>query len=161
MDPKSPVEWDDLAALRPEPNCKAVFSAHRDELSTVDTLEAAVNHLYEELHIEYNDDERVPDQGAAFIFAYLVEQADLASFADGSSSNGTFTPLSLADRKPNADRLRHLFWEQEMVPWWIAVRFGVHYSLAIYCMWEANIPLMRRNVPADTLAQIDTAEKSE
>lgn len=50
-------------------------------------------------------------------------------------------------RRPEDETLEHWFWDEQQVPWWIAVRCGVHYSLVQYWLYEADIPVMRRNVP--------------
>ncbi len=154
MDETAPVDWTQLEEVRPEPTCRTVFDSHREDLAEFDTLQPAVNHLYEAYHEAYGPAQRVPDQVAAFVFAYLVELADIASLSETDSEVAAEMP-AIMDRHPGEDELDRLIWEEETVPWWLAVRFGVHYSLIIYWMWEADIPLMRRNIPSETLGQID------
>lgn len=145
-----PVEWEDIDRVRKHTShqCEAVFEAHREEIPADATLEGAVALLYEAWHEEYDTG---PDQGGAYIFAYLVEKHGLAEPVDEPA----VAPASLVERKPDAGTLRRLFWEDEQVPWWIAVRLGVHYNLVQFWLREEDIPVMRRNVPDEYLEEID------
>lgn len=147
MDPKAPVPWDALEAVRGEPQLRAVFDAHREEVADAESAEAAVDRLERVRRDQY--DVASPDQGTAFVFAYLAE-TEL-----GMSVDPPGDLPSLAARKPDDDTLERLFWDEEQVPWWTAVRCGVHYTLVIYWLWEADVPLMRRNIPDHQFAQID------
>lgn len=65
----------------------------------------------------------------------------------------------MLDRRPDGETLREWFWEDEEVPWWLSVRLGVHYSLVVFWLWEDDVPLMRRNVPDETLAAAGLVER--
>ncbi|MCH7662165.1 MAG: hypothetical protein IH933_16865 [Euryarchaeota archaeon] len=63
--------------------------------------------------------------------------------------------FSVAERKPSPDDLEELFWDEGVLGWWIAMIYGVHYSLVMFWMREEKIPLMRRNLSDELLEQID------
>ena len=65
------------------------------------SLQIAVDTLYNEWKRSYGAD-RGPDQGAAYIFAYLLEKHDVVV------SRG----FSVRERKPSANELEKLFWDE-------------------------------------------------
>lgn len=145
MDSKTPIHWDVLEPVRAAPRLLEIFENHREEAIRQPTLEAAVDRLYQIRHEKYEIG--APDQGVAYVFAYLLEKTGQFDAA------GMMT--SIDSRRPDDDTLGELFWEQERVPWWIAVEYGVHYSLVMYWLWEADIPLMRRNIPDEQFEKLD------
>lgn len=151
-----PVEWDRLEAadVRPEPRCRAVFDRHRHDLPA--DYHGAVDYLHEVVRDDLDPDERPPEQGGIFVFAYLVESEGVADPADGEPA---VTDASVTERRPDAETLERLFWEEELMPWWLAVRFGVHYTLVIYWFWEDGIPLMRWNLSPERREELDATER--
>lgn len=148
-----PVEWAALDRVGATTSrWPALFDAHRDEVPADATLEEAVATLYAAWHRDHEAD--APEQGAVYVFAYLAEREGLAAPADDLAG----VPASLVERRPDDETLERLFWEAEQVPWWIAARLGVHYSLVQLWLREAEVPLMRRNVVPDTLAAVDALD---
>lgn len=149
-----PVPWDliDQVVDRMEQQCIHVFEEHADDLSGYDYFNA-VSYLYNTWKHEHGD-ETAPEQGAIYLFAYLVEKHEIASPSEGASGLG-----GVADRKPDEDTLRRLFCDEEQLPWWIAVKYGVHYTLVLHWMREEGIPYMRRNLPEEVLDQIDALDQ--
>ena len=150
-----PVPWAPLAELGQHTclQCEAVFEARRGDLDPGWGAETAVGRLYAWWHEEYGEDVGT-EQGGAYVFAYLLEREGLVDPADGPPVPGG-TPASLVDRRPEDATLERWVWEDEQVFWWIAVRCGVHYSLVQYWLYEAGIPVMRRNVPDRLLSRVD------
>lgn len=151
MEPTDPVPWEPLAELGAHTclQCEAVFEERRSDLDADWDRETAVRRLYEWWHDAYGD-EVGAEQGGAYVFAYLLEREGLVQPDDGST-----VPASLLARRPDDATLERWVWEDEQVFWWIAVRCGVHYSLVQYWLYEADIPVMRRNVPDRLLEQVD------
>lgn len=152
MDPKAPIEWEELESVRSSPQLREIFEEHRDAAAAEPTMEAAVDRLYRIRRREY--DVAAPDQGVAYVFAYLLESADVFEPSRAFASRDSVA-ASLRSRRPDTSTLEDLFWEREQVPWWIAVQYGVHYSLVQYWLWEDGIPLMRRNVPDSQFEQLE------
>jgi hypothetical protein len=144
-DDLSPVSWDEIEAVHKTTSlqCLSIFEQHRDDLSSL-SFQTAVDTLYNDWKQSYGAD-RGPDQGAAYIFAYLIEAHEIVT-PDG---------FSVAERKPSADELEELFWDEGALGWWIAMIYGVYYSLIMFWMREEEIPLMRRNLSDELLEQID------
>lgn len=141
----SPVSWDEIEAVQETTSvqCLSIFEKNCDELSSRD-FQTAVDTLYNDWKRGYGAD-RGPDQGAAYVFAYLLEKHEIA----------TPERFSVAERKPAPDDLEELFWNEGALSWWIAMIYGVHYSLIMFWMREEKIPLMRRNLSDELLEQID------
>lgn len=150
-----PVPWELLDQIidRVEQQCIRVFESHTDELSGFNHQEC-VSYLYNTWKEEYGD-ETSPEQGAVYLFAYLVEKHGISHPSDDAFGIG-----SVVDRKPAGKTLRKLFETEEKLPWWIAVQLGVHYTLVNYWLREEDIPYMRRNIPEDILQQIDAIQES-
>lgn len=109
--------------------------------------------LYEWWHDSFRDAVGA-EQGGAYVFAYLLEREGLVDPDDGSAVEGS-APASMLARRPDDGTLERWVWDDEQGFWWIAVRCGVHYSLVQYWLYEADIPVMRRNVPDRLLDRID------
>jgi hypothetical protein len=134
--------------------CEATFEDRRGDLDPAWNRETAVARLYEWWHDRRGAD-LGNEQGGVYVFAYLLEREGYVD-ADGSETNDDApVPASMLARRPDDATLERWFWEDEQVPWWIAVRCGVHYSLVQYWLYEADIPVMRRNVPDPLLARVD------
>ncbi|MCH7662164.1 MAG: hypothetical protein IH933_16860 [Euryarchaeota archaeon] len=69
----SAVSWDEIEAVKQTTSlqCLSIFENHRDELPSV-SFQTAVDTLYNDWKQSYGAD-RGPDQGTAYIFAYLLE----------------------------------------------------------------------------------------
>jgi hypothetical protein len=146
-----PIPWQPLVELGAHTclQCEATFEDYRGQLDPDWDRETAVARLYEWWHDEYGPD-RGNEQGGAYVFAYLLEREGLVDPDDDGP-----IPASLVDRRPDDATLERWVWDDEQVFWWIAVRCGVHYSLVQYWLYEADIPVMRRNVPDQVLEQVD------
>lgn len=156
MGPTDPIPWEPLAELGAHTclQCESVFERHRGDIDPSWDRETAVAKLYEWWHDAYGDD-LANEQGGVYVFAYLLEDANLVDTAALPSADEASIPRSLFERRPPEETLERWFWEDGQVPWWIAVRCGVHYSLVQYWLYEAGIPLMRRNVPDPLLDRIE------
>lgn len=156
MGPTDPVPWAPLAELGAHTclQCEAVFEDRRDELGGDRDRETAVARLYEWWHDAYGD-EVGAEQGGAYVFAYLLEREGIVDPGEQHAGDDAPLPASLIDRRPDAATLERWVWDDEQVFWWIAVRCGVHYSLVQYWLYEADVPLMRRNVPDRLLEGVD------
>lgn len=150
-----PVPWDAVESTigPPAPEITEAVDRLADELtgeSPYDAVKTVHDHLYDA------DVERtVPNVGEPFITAYLLEKRGVISAGADADSYP-----SLVDRRPSADRLRTLFWEDERTLWWIGVITGVHPSLVTYWCYEDDIPLMERNYRADSLKRIQRGADS-
>ncbi|MFB6360054.1 MAG: hypothetical protein ABEH59_01900 [Halobacteriales archaeon] len=156
MAPTDPIPWAPLVELGAHTclQCEAVFERRRGDLDPDWDREAAVASLYEWWHDAYGAD-LGKEQGGVYVFAYLLEASDHFDTAALRTADEAPITGSLLDRRPPAETLERWFWEDEQVPWWIAVRCGVHYSLVHYWFYESEIPLMRRNVPDRLLDRIE------
>lgn len=161
MDKRDPVDWDSIekAVGRSARACEEVFENHHEEIEEGSTVQEAVWHLDTIWKSKPEDERSVPDQGAAYLFAYLLEKEGIVSY-NLNESETSIEPKSLVDRKPDAETLRKLFWEDELVLWQIAVEYGVHYSLVTYWFWEEDVPLMRWNITQERLEKIDAMQSS-
>lgn len=155
MAPTDPVPWEPLVDLGQHTclQCEAVFEDRRGDLDPGWDRETAVDRLYEWWHDRHGDD-LGNEQGGVYVFAYLLEREGLVEPGVEPTVGGG-VPASLVARRPDDATLERWFWDAEQVPWWIAVRCGVHYSLVQYWLYEADVPLMRRNVPDRLLEQVD------
>ena len=148
MDEMDPVPWDDLEAVSGPPADElSAYVEAADGTVESDAFDA-VKRVYDEWKADRGDDRSLPDQGAAFVVAYLLEREGVIDLADSPQG-------SLVARRPSADRLCELFWEREYTLWWMAVELGVHYSLVTVWLWEADVPLAGRNITAETKEQIE------
>jgi hypothetical protein len=145
----NPVPWSEIEAASGPPSATEV-EAYVEELGTDvrdrDAYEA-VKTVYDEWKTDLGEDRQLPDQGAAFVIAYLLEREGLVDLSDAPQG-------SLVERQPETDRLRELFWEREQTMWWMAVELGVHYSLVTFWLWEADVPLAERNLSDETIRRI-------
>ena len=148
-----PVEWKTIEA--------AVGPPAEDVVAYVDRLQGDVRGedpyvAVKTIHDAISEDlgSSVSGQGEVFVSAYLLERR-------GIVEPGETTELpSLVARRPNADRLRELFWERERTMWWIAIQVGVHWALVRYWLYEADIPLQERNFTAESMAKIRAEQES-
>lgn len=116
MDPHDPIPWDRLETVRSEPRFREVFDAHSEEVTDRATFQEAVDHLKE--LVRGDPDIPAPDQGVAFVFAYLLERETAWDITEAFSTTEIGTAPSLLDRRPDASTLERLFWEERRVPWW-------------------------------------------
>jgi hypothetical protein len=156
MSATDPVSWDPLVELGVHTSlqCEALFERRRDDLDPDWDRETAVARLYEWWHETAGDDPG-NEQGGVYVFAYLLERERLVDPRKGPDAGDFAIPPAILARRPDDATLERWFWDEEQVPWWIAVRCGVHYSLVQYWLYEADIPVMRRNVPDQVLEQVD------
>ena len=149
-----PVPWDAIEAATGPPATEIVEAVDRleDDLPTDDPY-AAVKAVHDALADEAVD-RSVPGLGDPFVTAYLLEQRGVI---DPAEAPPAYTPM--AARRPTDERLRELFWDREYTLWWIGTIVGVHASLVTYWLWEADVPLMERNLSAETLAAVEAARE--
>ena len=155
MAPTDPVPWEPLVELGEHTclQCEAVFEDCREDLDPEWDRETAVATLYEWWHDAYGDDVG-NEQGGAYVFAYLLERGGTVDPGEAPAVDGG-APASLRGRRRDDATLERWVWTDGQVLWWIAVRCGVHYSLVQYWLYEADVPVMRRNVPDRLLAEVD------
>lgn len=114
-----------------------------------------VKSVHDTLDADFDPDERsVPGLGDPFVAAYLLEKHGVVAVGADSAF------VSLVDRRPSDDRLHELFWNREYTLWWIGVLTGVHAALVTYWCYEANVPLMERNLSAESLAAVESVRES-
>ncbi|MFC3960082.1 hypothetical protein [Halovivax cerinus] len=152
MDSTEPVPWEDVIAVRGVPGEELQPFIQRD-VPDVDGLAPAdaVKTVYDDWKGTLGEDRTLDDQGAAYLIAYLLEHRGVIRLDETDAFGG-----SLLDRRPDDEQLRDLFHEEERTLWWIAVECGVHYSLVSRWLYEADIPLLARNLAdetAETLAE--------
>ena len=159
-DPKAPVDWATLeaAGVRPEPTCRALFERHRDALEEFGTRYEAVEYLKRVATDELDASERPPDQGLVYVLAYLVEREGVAPQTEESPGA---LGVSLLERRPDPGAMERRFWDDERMFWWLAVEYGVHYSLVVYWFWEEDVPLMRWNIPEERWPAIDAVRETD
>lgn len=147
-----PVSWDTIEATMGAPAkelreyIEQVQDDYRDE-----TPYDAVLSIHNSLSEDDNVDVSVPDQAEVFFVSYLLERNGIISPEEGGTDGQI---PSVADRRPSSDHLQELSWERERTMWWIAVRFGVHWALVRYWLYEDDIPLKERNFTADGMEKI-------
>jgi hypothetical protein len=158
-----PVHWDDIVAVTGQPGeaVEARVDRMADDLQDADPYQA-VKAVHDALAAA-EASPGMPDQGEVFLVAYLLERDGVVD-PDGevgpdsndgpavADANAGFP--SVAQRRPDDDRLRELFWEPPRTMWWVAVRLGVHWALVRYWLYEADVPLRERTFTAETLAAI-------
>lgn len=167
-----PVSWDTVEAVLGAPTVE--IGGYVDRLAPDVRDEepfVAVKTVYDAWKRDLGADRTLPDQGAAFVVAYCLERDGVISLdADEERSAGFGARAgadagvgvgSLVDRRPDRERLRELVWEREETMWWIAVRYGVHWTLVNHWLYEDDIPLMERNFGEESLARIRAHREGE
>lgn len=150
MDPMDQVPWEDVIAVRGIPGEELQPFVQRDAPDIEGRSPAeAVKTVYDDWKETLGEDRTLDDQGAAYLIAYLLEHRGVIHLADTDAFGG-----SLLDRKPDDERLRELFHEEERTLWWIAIECGVHHSLVSRWLYEADIPLLARNLGDETAEKL-------
>ena len=145
-----PVAWEEIEAATGPPSATEVgeyVEEMADDVAHCDAYEA-VKAVYDEWKTDLGEARSLPDQGASFVVAFLLEREGVIDLSDAPQG-------SLVERYPGEDELRERFWEREQTLWWIAVELGVHYSLVTFWLWEADIPLAERNLSDETMRQVE------
>lgn len=139
------VEWKDVRNAGPDNvgNRRSTFVDSKTTLSESDDWTESLSRLLDEHESRWGQS----DQGDAFVFSYMLEDAGFAEF----SGNDT-DPDSFEGRKPNRDVIFELYWDEERSLSELAVRFGVDTALIKHWMFEMDIPLRKREL---TQAQQD------
>ena len=151
-----PVPWDDIEAATGPPSATEVeeyVEAMGDDVAERNAYEA-VKTVYDEWKTDLGEERGLPDQGASFVVAYLLEREGLVDLSDAQQG-------SLVERHPGEGELRAMFWDDEQTLWWMAVELGVHYSLVTFWLWEADVPLAERNLSDETMRQVQAHRNSE
>lgn len=151
MDPMEPVPWDDVIAVRgiPGEEVQPFVGRHAPDLADESPADA-VEIVYDDWKGSLGDDRRLDDQGAAFLIAYLLEHRGVIHLTETGALGG-----SLIERRPDDEFLRELFHERERTMWWIAVECGVHHALVARWLYEADVPLLRRNLTEEIARRVD------
>lgn len=146
MDPMDPVPWADVIAVRGVPGEELQPFIQRD-VADLDGLAPAdaVKMVSDDWTETLGEERTLDDQGAAYLIAYLLEHRGVIDLADAEAFDGP-----LLERKPDDERLRELFHEEGRTLWWIAVECGVHHALVSRWLYEADIPLLARNLTDET-----------
>lgn len=142
----APIPWSAVEAVTMPTGmqCEQVLERHCDDLDPDAAPQERVRTLYRAWHEEWDPG---PEQGGVYVFAYLLEREDRLDLPG---------PLpSLVERRPDDTTLHEWMHEDHLLPWWIAVRCGVHWALVQHWLREAGIPLCRRNVPDPLLAELE------
>ncbi|ELZ12214.1 hypothetical protein C479_05383 [Halovivax asiaticus JCM 14624] len=150
MDSTESVPWADVIAVRGVPGEELQPFVQRDapDLDGRSPAEA-VKVVYDDWKETLGDERTLDDQGAAYLIAYLLEHRGVIHLDDTDAFGG-----SLLDRKPDDERLRELFHDEERTLWWIGVECGVHHSLVSRWLYEADIPLLARNLNDETVRKL-------
>ena len=150
MDPMEPVPWTDVIAVRGIPGEAVQPFVQRDAPELPDEPAKAVKIVYDDWKTSLGDDRTLDDQAAAYLIAYLLEHRGAIHLDETDALGG-----SLLERRPSDERLRELFHDQERTLWWIAIECGVHHALVSRWLYEADIPLCRRNLGEETMGLVD------
>jgi hypothetical protein len=67
--------------------------------------------------------------GSVYVLTDLLQEADRYGAADRHKADEGPIADSLVERRLGAANLVQWYRDEEQVPWWIAIRCGVHYSL--------------------------------
>jgi hypothetical protein len=149
-----PVSWETIEAVvgPPAPEVEAYVDGMGEDLRDEAPYDA-VKAVHDALARDLGEERTPAGQGEVFLVAYLLERAGVVSPGGRPSDDGVSFP-SVAERRPDGDRLRELFWGRERTMWWLGIRLGVHWALVRYWLYEEEIPLRERNFPAETTARI-------
>lgn len=153
-----PVSWEISEAALGPPAAAVTWLVERMK---GEVYEETPYDAVKTVHDAFSDadlESAVPNLGEPFITAYLLEKEGVISPAN-DDERGEYR--SLVRRRPPAEELRELFWEQERTLWWIGILTGVHPSLVTYWMYEEDIPLMERNYAAESMNQIREYREKE
>ena len=150
MDPMGPVPWTDVIAVRGIPGEEVQPFVQRDAPELPDEPAKSVKIVYDDWKTSLGDDRTLDDQAAAYLIAYLLEHRGAIHLDETDALGG-----SLLERRPSDERLRELFHDQERTLWWIAIECGVHHALVSRWLYEADIPLLRRNLGDETARLVD------
>ncbi len=150
MDQMDPVPWEDVIAVRgvPGEELQPFVQRHAPDFDD-ETPAEAVKTVYDDWKESLGENRTLDDQGAAYLIGYLLEHRGAIHLEAGDGFGG-----SLLERKPDDERLRTMFHEEELTQWWIAIECGVHYALVSRWLYEADIPLLARNLGEETMAKI-------
>lgn len=152
-----PVSWKAIEAVHGPPAREIEEYVDRlaESVGECDPYDA-VKTIHDALSADLDDADRtVPGLGEVFVTAYLLEKRGIIAVDDAEREY-----RSLLDRRPDSERLEELFWERKRTLWWIGILVGVHASLVSYWLYEDDVPLMERNLPADTMAQVRAYRES-
>lgn len=155
-----PVSWETIEATigPPAQEVEEYVEKIGGEVRDEDPYDA-VKTVHDELSADLGEEGRsVPGLAEVFITAYLLEQRGIISASD-DGAGGEYQ--SLVGRRPSSERLDELFWERERTLWWIGILTGVHPSLVTYWLYEDDIPLMERNLGAESMAEVRAYRESE
>jgi hypothetical protein len=149
-----PVTWEtrEAAIGPPAPEVEAFVDEFEDEVREVAPYEA-VKTIHDALY-EADVERTTASLAEPFVTAYLLEKRGIIEPDEGNDFR------SIAGRRPDADRLRELFWERERTLWWIGVVTGVHPALVAYWCYEDGVPLMERNYSPGSMAEIRAVRES-
>ncbi|MFB6198516.1 MAG: hypothetical protein ABEI52_09670 [Halobacteriaceae archaeon] len=147
MSDMDPVSWDAIEPVigHPAGEIPKYIDRYRDAIQDSNPYDA-VKTIHDALSRDIGEDLTVSGQGEVFITTYLLEKEDIISFEDEE-----FSPL---ERRPDADGLEEMYWENERTMWWIATKLGVHWALVRLWLYEEDLPLRKRNFGESTMAKI-------
>lgn len=133
------VEWQDVRNVGPDEigNRQSTFTDSKPNLSKDIEWTESLSQLIDEHESRWGES----DQGDAFVFSYLLEDAGFAEFSGEDTD-----PESFKHRKPDHDTLFDLYWKKERELSELAVQFGVDTALIKQWMFEMDIPLRRREL---------------
>lgn len=132
------VEWQDVRNVGSDEigNRRSTFADSKATLSESDEWTDSLSQLVGEHESRWGES----DQGDAFVFSYMLEDAGFTEFS------GDTDPEPFEERKPDHDILFDLYWEEERGLSELAVRFGVDTALIKHWMFEMEIPLRKREL---------------
>ncbi|MFC4438268.1 MULTISPECIES: ParB/RepB/Spo0J family partition protein [Natrialbaceae] len=155
------VEWEELEGLEyvyTPADLVRLFdelqseSKENDWWATVDSLYAELADRHEDLDGGFHF---AVDRGKYEVFQaflYLLEKEGKVTF-DGDTSSPE--PSSLVDKKPDAETLEELYWDEDMRRGEIGLRYNVHPLLVGIWMYEEDIPRKRGGLNESTQERID------
>ena len=133
------VEWQDVRNIGPDEigDRRSTFTDSKSNFSDNEEWTESLSQLIDEHESRWGES----NQGDAFVFSYLLEDAGFTEFSDEDAD-----PESFEERKPDHDTLFDLYWEEERELSELAVRFGVDTALIKHWMYEMEIPLRAREL---------------
>lgn len=151
-----PVSWGTIETAIGPPASEITVHVEQlqEEVTGADAYEA-VKTVHDAID-ESGVDRTVSSVGEPFVTAYLLERAGVIAPAEDAPDGYR----SIVHRRPETDRLRHLFWDEKRTLWWIGLLAGVHPALVTYWLYEDDIPLMERNFTDDSMEKIRAVRAS-
>ncbi|MUV60615.1 ParB/RepB/Spo0J family partition protein [Halobacterium sp. CBA1126] len=140
---ESAIDWDTIDSSGAQRHLQEVESNFKSIKQNVPDSGAWNNVLGQAVEEFRKSAGKSPDEKRRYILSYLLENEDKIDISSDESAEVT----GLAHRQPPADKLRELYWEEELTITDIAILHGVHPELVKFWMREEEVPLRREDLP--------------